>query len=238
MADLICFPGAGAGASVFRPWINGLPAFVAVLACQLPGRESRIGEPPVDSLAQAADEIAAAYRAIRPAGRPFVLFGHSMGGALAFEVAQRLAAEGRAASAILLSASSPPGAARDDTPIDGDALRALLIGYDPENRRITENDELYAALAPVLASDIAILRRHEFTQGKARLDVSAHLLSGETDAIVPGHSVARWAGYFEKPVTRHEIAGGHFFPFRESQDYVLDLLTRLLREAVARETQR
>jgi surfactin synthase thioesterase subunit len=68
--------------------------------------------------------------------------------------------------------------------------------------------------------------------------VSAHLLSGETDAIVPGHSVARWAGYFEKPVTRHEIAGGHFFPFRESQDYVLDLLTRLLREAVARETQR
>lgn len=234
MADLICFPGAGAGASTFRPWVNRLPAFTAVLACQLPGRENRIDEPAVCNLADAADEVVAEYLAIRPAARPFILFGHSMGGALAFEVAQRLAAAGRRASALLLSASAPPFTARADTAINDDALRALLIGYDPENRRITGNHELYAALAPILGSDIAMLRRHEIAPATPRLDVNAHLISGDVDTIVPAGSVARWAEFFGGPVTQHEVIGGHFFPFRESQDHVLELMARLLREAVGR----
>jgi surfactin synthase thioesterase subunit len=234
MADLICFPGAGAGASTFRPWVNLLPAFVAVLACQLPGRENRLDEPPALSISDAADEVVAHFLAIRPAGRPFVLFGHSMGGVLAFEVAQRLAATGRVASGLLLSASTPPVAARAGTDLDDNALRSLLIGYDPENRRITGNEELYTALAPILGSDIAMLRRHEIAPGTPRLDVSTHLMSGEADTIVPAASVARWAEFIQGPVTRHEFTGGHFFPFRESQDQVLEHVTRILLAAVGR----
>lgn len=234
MIDLICFAGAGAGASVFRPWVDRLPAYTTVLACQLPGRENRIGESPAGSMACAADHIVAEYRAIRTVDRPFVLFGHSMGGALAFEVASRLAATGQDASGLYLSATTPPSTARDVTSLDDQTLRALLLGYDPENRKITGSEELFAALAPVLGSDIEMLRRHEMALGTARLDVNAHLLSGKSDEIVPDSSVARWAEYFRKPASRYELEGGHFFPFRESQGHVLELLAGTLRETVTR----
>jgi surfactin synthase thioesterase subunit len=237
MVDLICFPGAGAGASVFRSWVNRLPAFTSVVSCQLPGRENRINEPHAKSLARVADEFVAAFLSIRPGFRPFVLFGHSMGGALAFEVGTRLAAEGRNGSAAILSASAPPVVSRACTAIDDTTPHDILVGYDPENIRITGNDELYAALAPIVGGDIAMLRRHAIAPQAGPLNVDVHLIGGKSDPIVSAVSVDRWAEHFTGKVTSQEVPGGHFFPFRESQDRVLTLLAEILRETVARQAQ-
>lgn len=41
---LIAFPYAGAGASVFYPWVNFLPQSIELCCVQLPGREGRLAE--------------------------------------------------------------------------------------------------------------------------------------------------------------------------------------------------
>jgi len=227
LVDLLCFAGAGAGASAFAGWAGAVPAHAALLACQLPGREERIAEPPPDSLAAAADNVAAAVLTGRPAARPLVLFGHSMGGTLAFEVAARLAAAGRAPRALVLAASSPrrtPAEAPDDA-----ALRALLIDYDPANRALLDQPDLAEALMPVLAADIAMLRRHGL--GEASLPVPAHLLSGTGDRVVRAAAVAGWARHLTGPVAEHALPGGHRFAFDDSRSAVLGLLGQLLGEA-------
>src|SRR6266498_4059298 len=75
---LFCFPYAGAGASIFRPWRNNVLPEVELCIIQLPGRESRILEKPfyqMDHLVLALEHIFLPYLD----DLPFAFFGHSMG---------------------------------------------------------------------------------------------------------------------------------------------------------------
>lgn len=225
LADLLCFAGAGAGAAPFRGWAARLPAYVSVLACRMPGREARIGEPFVSSLAGAADCIAQAYLGLREPPRRLVLFGHSMGAVLAFEVTRRLSRQGRRPDLLALAASTPPGGKCGAT-IDAEALRALMLSYDGANARITENPELFDAVGPAIAADIAMLRAHSVAA--ETVETPALLLNGTADEIVPAAETALWSAKFAGPVEQRSLPGGHFFPFRESEAEVLKLLARHL----------
>lgn len=81
-ARLVCLAHAGGSASFFRPWLAHLPGDIDLLAVQSPGREERFNETHIPCLDSLAGHIAAALHAL-PA-RPLLLFGHSMGAALAY----------------------------------------------------------------------------------------------------------------------------------------------------------
>jgi len=232
MADLICFPGAGMGASIFLPWRVELPAFAAVHICQLPARENRIDITAVASLGAAADAVTASYLATNSRVRPLVLFGHSMGGVLAFETTRRLEKKGRQPYAVVISASTPTSESGVNADLDLHAIGELLIAYDPGKQTLISNEELFASLASTLRDDLLMLRRHSVKPRSTRLATCAYLLSGDADRMVPKELVARWAAYFRGPVFHRSFTGGHFFPVRESQADVVTFLANLLHESI------
>src|SRR4051812_21915470 len=88
---LFCFAHAGGGSALFRGWDRRLPAGVGVCPVVLPGRGARLREPPVNRMDLLIGPLT---EALRPyADRPYALFGHSMGAAVAWEVARRFAGE-------------------------------------------------------------------------------------------------------------------------------------------------
>src|SRR6185295_11175567 len=85
---LFCFPYAGGGASAYRGWATALPSDLEVCPVQLPGRESRLREAPFtrpEPLIQTLADVLEPHLDL-----PFVLFGHSMGGMISFELSREL----------------------------------------------------------------------------------------------------------------------------------------------------
>ena len=90
---LFCFPHAGGGTLMYRSWRD---RFSVAPVC-LPGRESRLHEPLMQDLFAVVEALS---DEIRPhLDVPFAFFGHSMGAAIAFELARSLRRRGTASAA-------------------------------------------------------------------------------------------------------------------------------------------
>ena len=84
---LFCFPYAGGGTMMYRGWREALPE-IAIVAARLPGRESRLGEPPIESMPALVEALGPEL--LPHLHEPFAFFGHSMGAILAFELVRWL----------------------------------------------------------------------------------------------------------------------------------------------------
>ena len=89
---LLCLPFAGGGASVYNQWVIKMKNAVTVCPIQLPGREERITETPYIDMTVLLDDLEDAFK--NTVKGPYTLWGHSMGGKIAYELEKRLEENG------------------------------------------------------------------------------------------------------------------------------------------------
>jgi thioesterase domain-containing protein len=82
-------------------------------------------QPPATSIAEMATHYLAALRQVQPHG-PYLLGGWSMGGVVAFEIAQQLHRQGEAATLILIDCMAP---VPSNMPVSAVDDEALLLGF-------------------------------------------------------------------------------------------------------------
>ena len=86
---VLAIPQAGMGAWAFHGWQAALPETVELLPVELPGRNSRMLEPKGQSLRQLVTALVDALSHTLNE-LPFVVFGHSLGAWMAYEVCVEL----------------------------------------------------------------------------------------------------------------------------------------------------
>ncbi|MFI6505007.1 thioesterase domain-containing protein [Nonomuraea typhae] len=143
---LLCFPYAGAGASMFHAWPRLLPPDVELISVQLPGREDRAFEAPFTEIGLLADTVALALRPYL--SMPVVLFGHCAGGLLAYEVAAALAGPYGGQVDHLIVSAHPAPHEQPVAPVlhtlPDEELRAELGRMGAAAREVLDDDDLSA----------------------------------------------------------------------------------------------
>ena len=218
---LFCLPYAGGSAAAYRGWRGRLPAGLELCALELPGRGGRLGEPAVPRLGRLVEMIADGIAA--GLDRPYALFGHSMGGLLAFELARSLRRRGlRPPERVFISAMAPPGTSVARPQLhqapDEEVLRRLaeLGGTPPE---LLANEELMELLLPVFRADFAVLETYEY-RPEAPLAVPLTVCGGRADRNAPPTGLHGWRKHTSADARLHLFDGGHFY-LHEQQEHLL-----------------
>ena len=210
---VICLPHAGSGASAFRNLAHGFFTGVEMLVMQYPGRETRLGEPPIRDLNQMADQIA---EAVLPfLDRPVMLFGHSMGAKIAYELVRKLQAlRAPLPERLIVSCSPAPHCAPAIDPAykgsDDEFLSYLRrLGSMPEE--LLEVDEMIELILPILRADFELLDNYRpSADGETLACPITAIFSPEDETVTPA-DIAMWEDVSTHPFQLHSISGGHFY---------------------------
>ncbi|SDN49881.1 thioesterase II family protein [Allokutzneria albata] len=204
---LICLSYAGGGTAPFRGWAGHVPDDVELALVCYPGRERRTGEPMPPLWDQLLDDVALGVEEAA-AGRPYVLFGHSMGGA----VAAGLASAGLAPAALVLSATRSPSStlAYSIRPTDSDEQYVEWMrqkGQVPDE--VLEHPELREMAVSILRGDVVAM--HSLVPDPAhRIEVPTQVLYGELDEV-DEEAVRGWSKIVTSDLRIDRLPGGHFY---------------------------
>lgn len=225
---LLCFPPAGAGATWYRSWVGRLPA--TVVPVQPPGRESRIGEPSVSGLDALVDLLVGELaRELRP---PFALFGHSMGALVAWRLAVRLAADGRAQpERLYVSGHRAPQVEDRRRPLHGlpdDELVEGLRELGGTPSEIFEHPELLRVVLPALRADLAVVEGF-VDRSTPALACPIVGFTGREDREVEPADVAAWAERTSDGFRMVIVPGDHFASRANPDSLLRELASDLAR---------
>jgi medium-chain acyl-[acyl-carrier-protein] hydrolase len=222
---LFCLPYAGGGASTYRGWPAYLPADIEVVAVQFPGREERLIEPAFSHASDLCLQLAAVLAPYLD--RPFALFGHCMGGLVAFELTRLLRTIG-APSPVHLFISGhcgpqkvycfPPMAGMSDA-----ELVALIrrLGGTPDE--VLADGDVMPLLLPLLRCDLTICESYRYVPAEP-LACPISVFGGILDKVVRRTDLLAWGAETRGGFQARMFPGGHFF-FDDMKPRLLQAIT-------------
>ncbi|MBL0887261.1 thioesterase II family protein [Myceligenerans indicum] len=185
------YGGGGTGAyTPLAPYLDGRPLHVPVL----PGRDGRRHEAPLTEFGALADDLFAQLEpelAARSA-RPLVLFGYSLGGMLALEMALRIESAGAGPLALVVGGTAAPDrwpprriAGLDDASFV-QALREL--GVAPAE--LLDEPWVRQAFMPTWRADTRVAE--SAPRRTVTLRCPVHAVAGDRDPLAGMHDLASW----------------------------------------------
>ncbi|MDH3692749.1 MAG: alpha/beta fold hydrolase [Gammaproteobacteria bacterium] len=227
--NLVCLPHAGGGAAMFHKWKRLLPDQIAAVPIQLPGRENRLSDTPVEFLEQSVRAIA--EEIVQSPMPRIAIFGHSMGALIGYELCQLLSREYEQPPILLIAT----GCRAPHLPVcrpevhlmpDDELISTLNSRYGGFSTNALEQAELLKCMLPAIRADMTLVETYQY-QDQDPLSVPILALGGTSDHAVSLVDLAAWRQHTNSDLTQRQFPGGHFF-IESAREAVLKTVVRRL----------
>ncbi|MFI8723455.1 thioesterase II family protein [Bacillus altitudinis] len=227
LIQLICFPFAGGYSASYRPLFEQLKDTAEVTAAEPPGHGTNFMP-----LETSIDRLAELYKEglTGKLNRPFILFGHSMGGLVVYRLTQLLEKEGIDPAAVVISAIQPPQTKRQIlTHLSNEAFVQHIAEMGGIPKELLENKPMMDYFTPSLRADYQALESFQHTD-KTIIKSPVYLLNGKQDkkCMEDADGWLTWANAIE----RTDFEGGHMYinthleQFAEHMRHVIEQTTK------------
>jgi surfactin synthase thioesterase subunit len=227
---LLCFPHAGGGASLFRPWL-ARHKNLAVAPVQLPGREERGNEHSYKTMDDLLEDLLPCMTPYL-SGKKIYLFGHSMGAIIATALALKLQDAGLTPDHVFVSGLIAPhyrNPAQKLHQLDSRRLWNKILSLNGTPDEISFLPELLYMMEGRLRTDLELCENWSFPPN-SRLSCQLSILYGNGDAFLNPEGIAGWQDLTTRHITYRSFAGDHFY-LKHDMRGVLDFILQSVEES-------
>jgi medium-chain acyl-[acyl-carrier-protein] hydrolase len=236
---LACFPHAGGGVLSFNGWLRWLPNWLSLVRAQLPGRDDLAAVTPIEQAEMFAPKYLTALRQL--GDHPVILYGHSLGAILAFDLARGMRRLGlRPPIALCVSGRRAPSLALSHAPLwsmPDDTLIALMRRMGGPMVDVFDNPRWRNNVFPLMRADLAVSDRYSYV-AEAPLDCPIVAFHGVDDPVVKAQEVMVWGAETAGDFRFIPLAGRHFFEVTEQQRIVETIAAEAETYLFSRDAQR
>ena len=231
--QIVCFPYLGGHAQVYKPLCSYLSKDFEVWAINPPGHGIN-QEPLLDDLKQMVDRYV--HELLPVLKQDVILIGHSLGGIVAYFVAQQLKAV-RGSSfreiRLILSACNCPEAFAGKlySELPNDQLIDHLLAYGGLPEELLAERELLQFFMPMIRSDFRALQSSAELSFEP-LDIPIYYLWGASDQTVDLSAVLQWSPYFASKIHMIPIKQGSHMFITEQAEEVANHIQKIVQSSV------
>lgn len=219
---LFCIPHAGGSAFIYSRWKEFLRKDIECIPVELAGRGSRMGEEFYDSLEEAIKDVTHIIEN-NIGENDYMIYGHSMGAAIAYETCCKLIEDGyKKPLQLFLSGRECPFIEKEKENIyamkDEDFKKVVLnLGGTPEE--IFDKEDLRKVFVPIIRSDYKNIETFVPIHKDTVLPVNMTVLNGKEDNITE-EEIEGWKKLCSENFRRFDFEGGHFFLHEDPEKVV------------------
>lgn len=211
---LICIPYAGGSSTVFYPWRKYLDNRIELIPVELAGRGLRYEEDFYNDFIEAVDDVLECIeKDILESS--YILFGHSLGSTMAFELTYRIIAKGyKPPKHIIFSAGLPPHKrnTRDEIcNLSSEEFKNKIFDFGGTPKQVLEDQELAQIFLPIIKADLQLLDNYKYIDKPYKLPCNISVFYGEEDSSTEEEKIKAWSELTDYKTTFFKFKGNHFF---------------------------